>query len=82
MDVDAKRLGVETYNSLKFEKYQDELGVFYLQDIDGTLVEPYLDEVGTEKKNGEKIVYGIVVGEDVKRVVTDTGISEPVRNAI
>jgi len=76
MNVDASRIGVETYDSLKFVQFQDELGTFYLQEIDGTLLEPYLETVGKQ----DETVYGVVVGENIKRTITDDGIGEPLRN--
>lgn len=77
MKVDGTRLGVEMYDSLKFVKFKDEIGVFYVQKIDDTtFIEPYLEEVGM--KNG--LVYAVVTGENIKRRVTDDGIGKPLKN--
>lgn len=77
MIKNADKVGVETYKSIEFVKFEDELGEFYLQRVNGSLIDPYLKEVGTE--NG--LVYGIVSGEQIKRIVTDDGVGKPIRNA-
>lgn len=73
----VEHLGTETVKDISFAKFQKNSEIFYLfQSNPNTIHTPVLDEVGIKKER----VYGIPMNSSLKRVVTQNGVEQPIRN--
>lgn len=59
-----------------FAEFSDETSTFYMRLFDGVVYDPQLTEIGSRGN----YTYGIVEGEDIKRMIDDSGVNERLIN--